>query len=80
MNQKIKTLQIIHLALCAGAAVAYLVNGEFSVERLMLSNVDSATFPFVIIPIVAVIASKFMFRIQLKQANPNDEPEENFGI
>ena len=71
MNEKIKTLQIIHFALCAGLIVAYFVIGEISVEKLKkIPTIDSSSIVFAIIPLLAFILSSFIFKSQLKQVDP----------
>jgi len=71
MNEKIKTLQIIHFALCAGLIVAYFVIGEISVEKLKkIPTIDSSSIVYAIIPLLAFILSSFLFKSQLKQVDP----------
>lgn len=36
MNQKLKTLQIIHLSICAGVILGYVILGDFSPEVLQM--------------------------------------------
>jgi uncharacterized membrane protein YoaK (UPF0700 family) len=80
MTQKIKTLQIIHLAICAGIIVVYFMTGNLSMESLTIKSIDSSEIVFVAIPILAVFLSNFLFKSQLKQANPKLKPEENLPI
>lgn len=71
MNEKIKTLQIIHLALCAGLIIAYFVIGEISVEKLKtIPVIDSSSIVFAIIPFLSIILAHFLFKSQLKQVDP----------
>ena len=71
MDEKIKTLQIIHFALCAGLIVAYFVVGEISVEKLKkIPTIDSSSIVFAIIPLLAFILSSLLFKSQLKQVDP----------
>lgn len=80
MTQKIKTLQIIHLAICAGIIVAYFTLGNLSLESLNSKSIDSSDIVFVAVPILAFFLSNFLFKSQLKQANPKLKPEENLPI
>lgn len=80
MTQKIKTLQTIHLAICAGIIVAYFMIGNLSMETLKIKSIDSSEIIFVAIPILAFVFSNFLFKSQLKQANPKLKPEENLPI
>jgi len=71
MNEKIKTLQIIHLALCAGLIAAYFIIGEISVEKLKtIPSINSSSLLFAIIPFLAIILAHFLFKSQLKQVDP----------
>src|SRR3970040_2143664 len=80
MTQKIKTLQIIHLAICAGIIVVYFMTGNLSMESLTIKSIDSSEIVFIAIPILAVFLSNFLFKSQLKQANHKLKPEENLPI
>jgi uncharacterized membrane protein YoaK (UPF0700 family) len=80
MTQKIKTLQIIHLAICAGIIIVYFMIGNLSMESLTIKSVDSSEIIYVAIPIVAFFLSNFLFKSQLKQANTKLKLEDNFPI
>lgn len=80
MTQKIKTLQTIHLAICAGIIVAYFMIGNLSMETLKIKSIDSSEIMFVAIPILAFFLSNFLFKSQLKQANSKLKSEENLPI
>lgn len=80
MKQEIKTLQIIHLAICAGIIVAYIFAGNITSDNLKFQNLDSQTLIWILLPFVAVIASKFMFKTTLKQIDPKLPLEKNFPI
>lgn len=67
MEEKIKTLKIIHLAICAGMILAYLFAGNFSIEQLKGKTINSDDFIFLTIPIIAFFLSNFIFKTQLKQ-------------
>jgi hypothetical protein len=81
MIEKIKTLQIIHLALCAGLIVAYFVIGEISVEKLKtIPTIDSSSIVFAIIPFLAIIMANFLFKSQLKQVDQNLKLEDKLPV
>ncbi|WPO76965.1 MFS transporter [Flavobacterium sp. KACC 22761] len=80
MSEKIKTLQIIHLGICAGTIVAYYILGDLSIEKLRIPNIDSSSIIYVAIPVVAFVLSTFLFKSQLKQINPKLKLEEKFPI
>lgn len=80
MSKKIKTLQNIHLAVCAGISIVYFTLGNLSIEGLTIKTIDSSEIVFVAIPILAFILSHFLFKSQLKQINVKMNPEENLPI
>ncbi len=80
MNEKIKTLKTIHLAICAGIIVAYFMIGNFSMESLTIKSIDSSEIVYVVIPILAFVLSNFLFKSQLKQANSKLKLEDNLPI
>jgi hypothetical protein len=80
MEQKIKTFQTIHLAICAGVVVAYFVVGNITTEMLSLQGINNSELPFLAVPIMAVFLSNFMFQSQLKKADPKLLIEDNLGI
>lgn len=80
MNEKIKSLQIIHLAITAGATAAYFFVGKITMDSLKIQSVDSSDYIYFAIPILAFLLSNFLFKSQLKQANPKLKPEDNLGV
>ncbi len=80
MSQKIKTLQIIHLAICAGIIVAYIALGQISIDTLTILSIDSSEIIYAAIPILAFVMSNFVFKSQLNQADPKLKPEEKLPI
>lgn len=80
MNEKIKVLQIIHLAICAGTVIAYLFIGQLSIESLKIEFIDSSDLIYFAIPILAFFVSNFLFQSQLKHVDVKLKPEENLPI
>ncbi|MHC0442911.1 MFS transporter [Flavobacterium sp. 3-210] len=80
MSDRIKTLQIIHLAICAGTIVAYYILGDLSIEKLQIPVIDSSSAIYIVIPVLAFVLSSFLFKSQLKQINPKLKLEEKFPI
>lgn len=80
MNEKIKVLQIIHLAICAGTVIAYLFIAQLSIESLKIETTDSSDLIYFAIPILAFFLSNFLFKSQLKQVDPKLKPKENLPI
>lgn len=80
MKEKIKILQTIHLAICAGVSIAYFLVEQPSMAHLKIPTIDASSAIYLIIPIIALLVSNLMFKSQLKQANPELKPEENLPI
>lgn len=80
MTAKIKTIQIIHLAICAGMILAYIFAGTFTIEQLKGQEIDSADLVYLAIPIAAFFLGNFMFKTQLKQLDSKLTLEEQFPI
>lgn len=79
MEQKIKSLQIIHLAICAALVFAYLLIGKPTAEIFKVS-IDSDSAIYLVVPVVAIVLGNVLFKSQLKQADPKKPLEENLGI
>lgn len=81
MIEKIKTLQIIHLAICAGTILVYFFVGELSIEKLKtIPTIDSTSVVYVFIPVFAFVLSTFLFKSQLKQIDPKLKLEAKLPI
>ena len=80
MTKKIKTLQTIHLAICAGMVAAYLFAGNLSVDTLTIPVIDSGSVIFLAVPVAAFILSNFIFKSQLRHADSKLSAEENLPI
>ena len=81
MTQKIKTLQIIHLAVCAGTILVYFFLGELSIEKLKnIPSIDSSSIVYVFIPVLAFVLSTFLFKSQLKQIDPKLRTEDKLPV
>ena len=81
MTEKIKTLQIIHLALCAGLIIAYFVIGEISVEKLKtIPIIDASSIVLAILPFLAIIMANFIFKSQLKQVDRKLKLEDKLPV
>jgi len=80
MKDKIKTLKFIHLAICGGTILIYLVLGNISLETLNIPSMDSSSNYFLAVPLVAFVLGNFLFKSQLKQVDKTMSLEDNFGI
>ncbi|KAF2338766.1 MFS transporter [Flavobacterium nitrogenifigens] len=80
MTEKIKTLQIIHLGICAGTIIAYFIVGDISLETLSVPAIDSNSILYLIIPILAFVLSSILFKAQLKQIDPKLKLEDKLPV
>ncbi len=80
MTEKIKTLKIIHLAICAGTIMGYLFVGNISIETINAQSINSSDYIYFTIPIIAFFLSNFLFKSQLKQVDTKLKPEDNLPI
>jgi hypothetical protein len=80
MEEKVKTLQTIHLAICVGVAIAYYFIGNINTEILNTKILSLENIPYILIPIGAIIVSKSLFKTQLKQIDKELTIEENLPI
>lgn len=80
MNQKLKTLQIIHLSICAGVILGYVILGDFSPEVLQMPIVDSNSIIYAIIPLIAFVFSNFIFRSQINKIDAKVSFDEQFPL
>ncbi|WBX70859.1 MFS transporter [Tenacibaculum retecalamus] len=78
MNQKIKTLKIIHLALVAGVTLAYFLIGDF--KNILNLEIDNASLVYSFIPAVAYVLSNFVFKNTLNKIKEGDSDDEKFAI
>lgn len=76
MTEKLKTLKLIHLAICAGIILAYIFAGQFTMEQIKNYKIVSGDFVYIAIPFVAFFLSNFLFKTQLKQVDPKLTLEE----
>jgi hypothetical protein len=80
MSQKLKTLQIIHLSICAGVILGYVILGDFSPEVLQMPIVDSNSIIYAIIPLIAFVFSSFIFRSQINKIDAKVSFDEQFPM
>jgi len=78
MTEKIKALQIIHFAICAGTILAYFFVGEISIEKLKIPELRTIGIIYTLVPILAYIISTFIFKSQIRQIDPKLKLEEKF--
>ena len=78
MNQKIKTLKIIHLALVAGVTLAYFLIGDF--KNILNLEIDDSSLIYSFIPALAYVSSNFIFRNILNKIKEDTSDDEKFAI
>ncbi|NRD23931.1 MFS transporter [Winogradskyella litoriviva] len=77
MNEKLKPIKVIHLAICAGIIVAYIILGNLtSVENFNLPKIDTSSIIYLMIPIMAIILSNLLYNNQLKKVDTKLKLEE----
>ncbi|MDO6491147.1 MAG: MFS transporter [Cellulophaga sp.] len=81
MDQKIKTLKIIHLAITFGVVLIYFTLGDITaLKSFKVPALDAYSVVFLALPLIAVFASNFVFKNTLKQAKDIKELKDKFGV
>ncbi|MGC4039534.1 MAG: MFS transporter [Flavobacterium sp.] len=79
MNEKLRSLQFIHLGISGGATLLYLLLGNITFDTLIIRHVDTSEIIYIAIPVLAIILSNILFKSQLKQTKPILSIEENMS-
>lgn len=69
MNQKIKTLKIIHFSICIGMVMCYTILGQLTTITEINLKIQTSDLIYLLIPISAIGIGNFLFNNQLKQIN-----------
>ncbi len=81
MAEKLKTIKIIHLAICAGMIIAYYFIGDFSsLENFIIPEIDSSSMLYIIIPISFILLSHFLYKSQIKNIDSKLKVEEKIPL
>lgn len=81
MNEKLKTIKIIHFGICAGVIVAYYVLGNWSSTKIFeLPEINQNSILYLLVPIGAYLLSNFLFKSQLKSAELKPKLVDNMAI
>lgn len=80
MNEKIRTLKIVHLGICAGTIIVYFFIGQNSIENLKIPTIDSTSIVYLALPILGFGISNFLFKLQLRQIDPKLKTEEKLPL
>ncbi len=78
MDQKIKTLKIIHLSLVAGITLFYALLGDF--KNLFNLVIDTPSLAYAFIPAITYVLSNFIFRNILRNIKKDTKDEEKFTV
>lgn len=79
MEEKLKTIKIIHFAICAGLILAYYFLNELnSIDELFMPQINSSDYFYLLIPIIAYLLSNFLFKSKLKNIDPKLNIEEKY--
>ncbi|MFD2907839.1 MFS transporter [Flavobacterium ardleyense] len=79
MDQKLKTLQTIHLALVMGIVIAYfvLLDKNFIIN-FKFPKIEGEAIVFAIIPVVAILLGNFLFNKTISKVDSRLSVEEKF--
>lgn len=81
MNTKLKPLKFIHIALATGLCLAYLFLGNLTQpEAWKLPQFEQNTVIYLAIPLVAMVLSNVVFKLQLKNIPPKQPLEEALPV
>src|SRR5699024_2443353 len=67
MNDQVKTLRIIHVAMGAGTTVFCIIIGIISDSVLGIPKINSSSILWFTIPIIAFFLSNFLFKSKMKK-------------
>ena len=77
MTEKLKTIKIIHLAICAGIIIAYFIIGDLSsLENFKAPSIDEASIIYLLIPISSIFLSNFLYKSQINNIDSKLRLEE----
>jgi hypothetical protein len=80
MEEKLKVIKMIHIALCAGLVMAYIFVGDITSINFNMPPLSQSNIVYVLIPVIAYVFSNFMFKTQLKAADKTLKPEDNMAV
>ena len=79
MHNQQKMLQMIHLALCGGMVISYILIGNLTdVENLTVPVIDAASSVYLLIPMVAIFVSTLLYKSALKKIDPKIDLKEKY--
>ena len=77
MKERLKTIKIIHFAICIGVALPYFLVGDLhKLNFPLLPEVNSSTLVYFLIPIAAIFLGNLLYKQQLKRVDTSLSSEE----
>jgi len=80
MEEKLKVIKIIHIALCSGLIMAYFFIGDLSSINFTMPPINQSNIVYILTPVIAFLASNFIFKTQLKTADTKLKLEDNIAL
>ncbi|MEO0571229.1 MAG: MFS transporter [Bacteroidota bacterium] len=72
MEEKLRPLKMIHIALCTGVILAYVIVGDLqTMEFLNIPKVGTTLFVFLVIPVGAIFLGNLLYKQQLRSVDKN---------
>ena len=79
MTEKLKTIKIIHLFLCAGIIAIYVLMGNLTQpETLKMPVINSASMVYLALPILAFLIGNFLYKSQIKKVTRESSLDQKF--
>jgi hypothetical protein len=80
MTQKLKPLKIIHIALCIGLSLAYILIGNLTdLDNLSFPDIETDSLIYLAIPVVALFLSNFLYKNKVKEMNTKESLDKNIS-
>lgn len=77
MTEKLKIVKLIHLAISAGVMIVYVLMGDLiSFESLRIPKINASNAVYLLIPLLSISVSFFLYKTQVKQVDSNLKLEE----
>lgn len=81
MEEKLKVVKTIHIALILGLILAYVFAGDLlNFDFLRMPEIELSTYPYLLIPVAAVFLGNFLYKQQLKNADKRLPLEDKIGV
>lgn len=80
MDEKLRIIKIIHVALCAGMVMVYVFMGDlFSGNKLTFPYLHSSSVIYIAIPLLAVFLSDFAYKTVVKNTDKSLSPQQKIA-